>query len=130
MCHQAVNANIFETPQRIAEFRDVFGAHPEPTHAGVDLDVSINSCLRVCCGAIQRFNRVYSVDDGREIVLNAESLLTLPNSGHAQNRLRNFGIAQLNSFFRQSDAEPIDAFLLQTARALDSAMAIGVGFYG
>src|SRR5438132_6736647 len=81
MRHQTVDANIFETPQSVAELRDIFRAHSQATHASVDLDVNINSCLRVCCGSIQRFNRIYSVHDGRAIVLNGKTLLASPTSG-------------------------------------------------
>ena len=58
------------------------------------------------------------------------ALLSFPKPGQAKYRFGNPSRAQLNSLFRQRDAKPIDALILQTARALNRAMTIGIRLYG
>ena len=55
--------------------------------------------------------------------------MSAPEPAEAKNWSRNAGLAQLNTFFGQRDAKPIDAFLFEPARTFDRAMTVTVGFH-
>src|SRR5437016_1421581 len=61
-------------------------------------------------------------------MLQTVGLLAPPKSSETQNRPRNSGPSQLDSFFRQSYSEPINACRFQPPRAFQSAMAVRVCF--
>ena len=87
MRHEPVNANVCESLQRGAEIPNIVGSHAQPTHSGVDFQMNIDSCSRILRGTIQRFDHVETVNNRREILLNARVFLTGPNAAQAQDRL-------------------------------------------
>src|ERR1700722_59338 len=57
------------------------------------------------------------------------ALFPAPEPGHQKNVRADAGLAQRDRLVKRSDAQPACAFSLERARALDRAVAVGVGFH-
>src|SRR5258708_24347956 len=83
--HQSINASIRETRERLTEFPNVFAAHSQTPHSGIDLNVNIGNYAGVPCRTIQRLDHVQPVDNRSQLLVQASILLAFPKSSETKN---------------------------------------------
>jgi hypothetical protein len=126
MSHDPFDAEMFERSKRFGKFGHLIVTHPDAAHAGVDLyvDGNVGPSSR---GRGVEDRRLFDLEyDRRQAVTQCESLLSFPETAEAEDQFSNAGLSQLDSFFREGDSKPIDAFLFETLRALYGTVSVGV----
>ena len=84
--------------------------------------------LRGCRG-FERFDVPRFPHRRRQAQADDFAFFPAPEAGHQKNVRANAGVAQGNRFIERSHAQPLCAFGFERARALDGAVAVGVGLH-
>src|SRR6185436_13360572 len=102
------------------------GPHAQPAHAGVDLYVNIDGHVSLHGRTIERFNRIQPVNDGGQVILQANILLAFPKTAETKNWLLDSRASEFDAFLWQRYTKPVSPFLLQAACARHGAVSVGV----
>src|SRR5262245_22246474 len=129
MGHQTIHADVREVFQRFTEPAHVISGNAETPHSGVNFEMNARYYSRVASNLIQALDHIEPVNHWRQTLAQTGCLLAGPESSQAQNGLADARVTQFLLFFRQRDAEPINTGRLQSPRALDCAMPVGIRFY-
>src|SRR5437016_3938677 len=89
----------------VQELAQLAGEHPDPPHAGVDLQMRVDPAAKGPCGARQPGCVLEPEDGWRQIVLNQQVVAAVVGSSENEDRRSNPSVPQLDALLDQRHSE-------------------------
>src|SRR5256714_15230384 len=65
MRHQSIDPDVREAFGGLRKFGNFIGAHPQTSHPGIDLYMSVRGYFRIAGGSIERLDHIEPIDNRR-----------------------------------------------------------------